>query len=122
MKKLQLSILAFVTLLILLVGCQQTTLSFKGEGDYWEGKYISNQTSEGENGEFRFGYKGKDSVSDIEYKITSNTGNSSGEINVNGKSFTHSTSCTGCAKTNEDEEIKVIIKWDGTEDAFILKK
>jgi hypothetical protein len=50
-----------------------------------------------------FVYKGKDNVKDIVYKITSNTGESSGNINVNGKRFTDSVGCSGCLVSNEDD-------------------
>jgi hypothetical protein len=122
MKKILLFSLTFYIILSLLTGCQQKTLYFKGEGDYWEGSYISHQTSDSENGEFEFIYKGKGNVKDIVYKITSNTGESSGNINVKGKSFKDSKACSGCAVSNEDEEFNVVIKWDGKEDSFTLKK
>lgn len=121
LKKTTFFIIAFCSL-ILIAGCQQKTLNFKGEGDYWEGSYTSNQTSDSENGEFEFVYKGKENVKDIVYKITSNTGESSGNINVNGKRFTDSDGCSGCLVSNEDDEFNVVIKWDGKEDTFTLKK
>jgi hypothetical protein len=120
-KKTTFFIIAFCSLLFI-TGCQQKTLYFKGEGDYWEGSYTSNQTSDSENGEFEFVYKDEGSVGELSYKITSNTGESSGNINVNGKRFTDSNACSGCAVSNEDEEFHVVIKWDGKEDEFTLKK
>lgn len=121
-KNILVSSLAFYTLLIVLTGCQQKTLYFKGEGEYWEGQYTSNQTINREDGEFQFVYKGMGTVKDVVYKITSNTGESSGNITVNGKGFKDRESCSGCAVTYEDDEFKVVIKWDGKEDTFTLKK
>lgn len=123
-KKVLIVCLACYTVLFLITGCQQKTLYFKGEGDYWEGSYTSNQTSNSENGEFMFGYKGKgkEKVGEVVYEITSNTGDRSGNINVDGRRFTHTTACSGCAKTSEDGEFKVVIKWDGKKDEFVLKR
>lgn len=123
-KKMLLCSFSFCILSILLTGCQQKTYYFKGEGEYWEGSYTSNQTSDTEHGEFMFGYKGegKEKVGEVVYEITSNSGSSSGNINVSGRTFTDSNACSGCVKTNEDEEFKVVIKWDGKKDEFILKR
>ncbi|WP_142675566.1 hypothetical protein [Rossellomorea aquimaris] len=122
MKRMLLVSMTFYTIVTLLTGCQQKTLSFEGKGDYWEGSYISNQTSNSENGEFMFGYTGEESIGEIEYFITSRAGDSSGNINVDGKVFTRSTACSGCAKTVEDDEFHVVIQWDGKEDSFTLKR
>ncbi|WP_137791283.1 hypothetical protein [Bacillus sp. E(2018)] len=122
MKKMLLLTFVFCTFFISLIGCQQNTLYFKGEGEYWEGSYITNLTSNTENGEFEFVYKDKGKVGDIVYSITSNTRESSGNLNIDGKKFTDSVSCSGCFKTDKNEEFKVIIKWDGKEDMFTLKK
>lgn len=122
MKKVLLFTIVVCTFFILLIGCQQNTLYFKGEGEYWEGSYITNLTSNTENGEFEFVYKDKDKVGDIVYSITSNTRESSGNLNIDGKKFTDSVSCSGCSKTGKKEEFKVIIKWDGKKDMFTLKK
>lgn len=92
-------------LLIILTGCQQKTHYFKGEGEYWEGQYTSNQTTNREDGEFQFVYKGMGTVKDIVYKITSNTGESSGNITVNGKEFKDRESCSGCAVNYKDDEL-----------------
>jgi hypothetical protein len=47
-------------------------------------------------------YKGKGRVEDIVYKITLNAGESSGKIQVKGKRFKDSKTCSGCAVSNED--------------------
>ncbi|MFI8685784.1 hypothetical protein [Rossellomorea sp. NPDC077527] len=124
LKKKLLYILAFFLFLIFLSGCQQETYYYKGEGDYWEGSYTSNQTSDRENGEFVFGYKGEGEgdVGEIVYEITSNTGDHDGNRYVYGRTFTTTTACSGCAKPNEDDEFKVVIKWGGKKDEFTLKR
>lgn len=87
------------------------------------GRDVCQQSNENtENGEFRFGYTGEGEVGKLDYKIISHSGENSGHIVVDGKTFTHSTGCSGCAKPGEHDEFQVVIEWDAKKDEFTLKR
>ena len=112
--------------ILLIVGCNDETLSFSGESDNWKGEYTANisDNETREDGKYVFGYK--NATKDISFKnleIVINGGETKwNENNYNAATVSISSSCTGCAVPQEDQPVDVTIKWDdGKEESFKLE-
>lgn len=119
-------LLLWVPFILLIVGCNDKTISFSGESDNWKGEYSANisDNETREDGKYIFGYK--KATSDTTFKnleIVINDGETKwNENNYKGTTISISSSCTGCAVTQEDQPIDVTIKWDeGEEESFKLE-
>lgn len=123
MKKRLLFLIPFICMI---VGCSDKYLSFSGESDNWKGEYSANISDNGtrENGKYVFGYK--NATSDTSFRnleIVINDGEAvRKEDFLKGATIVISSSCSGCAVTQEDNPIKVSIKWDDEkEETFKLE-
>ncbi|PFH87773.1 hypothetical protein [Bacillus sp. AFS088145] len=114
--------LILVTLLIL-VGCSNDSLHFKGESEHWKGEYTTNVDGTTENGQFEFEFKdGKQKKKNLEINVDGLTGGSNRKESENDETvITMKTSCSGCSVTRDSDVFKVTIKWDGNEESFELK-
>ncbi|RST76173.1 hypothetical protein D4T97_005160 [Siminovitchia acidinfaciens] len=123
MKKRLLFLVPFI---LLSVACNQKTISFSGESDYWKGEYSANISDKGtrEDGKYIFGYKNATSDTSFDWvEIEINDGETGRkEENFKGATIIIPRSCSGCSVTREDTAIKVRIKWDGEmEESFVLE-
>ncbi|ARJ39378.1 hypothetical protein SporoP8_11135 [Sporosarcina ureae] len=128
---------------ILLTACSETTNNdyiFIGESEHWEAEYTYNGTEKWEEKDgqkaisnedhFRFilTYKGPlkelSSLQKIEYSFETNSGQGSGTKEFtappSSRTFSSSGGSKGGAKVEEDEVIKVHVKWDDLEESFEL--
>ncbi|MEE6449368.1 hypothetical protein RAH41_02220 [Gottfriedia acidiceleris] len=110
--------------MLILVGCSNHTLHFKGESDHWKGNYTTNVDATREDGQFEFVFKdGKQMKKNLEITVNGSTGVSK---RTDGESdetvIKMNTSCSGCAVTKDSDVFKVTIKWNGNEESFELKK
>ncbi|MFJ8261947.1 hypothetical protein ACIQ4I_08335 [Rummeliibacillus sp. NPDC094406] len=129
--------------IMLLTACSETTTNdykFSGESEHWEAEYSykgteiwgekdGKKTYSNEDGyEFVLKYKGSleelSSLQKIEYsyKTISSGGKSIEEFTESPSTVTFSSSgrSKGGAKVDEDEVIKVNVKWDDFEESFEL--
>ncbi|WP_100399182.1 hypothetical protein [Bacillus sp. FJAT-44742] len=115
-------IVSFIIINGLLIGCSdQRSVEFVGEGNNLEGKYTAH--IQGENQEdidYIIRYIGSNSPPDtINYKIDSLevTG---ATLNENAYVEHTNNRCSGCAITNENNELEVTIKWEEESESFYL--
>ncbi|ASK63909.1 hypothetical protein CFK37_17975 [Virgibacillus phasianinus] len=120
MKRL---LLLFVLLLLVVSGCTDKNIQFSGESEHWKGQYNAVIGDTREDGEYTFKYKKATEDTVIEnLKIVINDG----ETVLNGKRHKGaivkvSSACSGCAVTNPEASIQVVIEWGkGKEEAFPL--
>ncbi|MFJ8064601.1 hypothetical protein ACIQYS_08215 [Psychrobacillus sp. NPDC096426] len=137
-------ILTGLLIVMLLTACSETMnndYKFTGESEHWEAEYSYKGTEKwGEdNGkktyssedsyEFALKYKGTleelSSMQKLEYSYDTNS--SSGKRTEEFTEppttvvFKSQGSSKGAAKVNEDEVIKVTVKWDDLEESFLLE-
>lgn len=125
MKK-PLSFLILIASVVLIVGCNNDTISFSGESENWKGEYTANisENSTREDGEYIFRYK--NTTSEPTFKNLEIVIND-GELDLKEEVFKGTTkkmptSCSGCAVTQKEVPIKVTIKWDKEkEESFELE-
>ena len=136
--------LTLLSLVLVLTACSDEKVhydyTFDGEGEYWEAEYsfwgteiwgekggtmtYSNDNSE----EFLLTYKGSlkelSSVKTLEYSYETSAGGGSGTREFDEPptevTFKNRGSSGNGAKVQEDEVIKVIVKWDSFEESFEL--
>ncbi|MEH7454786.1 hypothetical protein [Gottfriedia acidiceleris] len=120
MRKIYMLIL--VTLLML-VGCSNESLHFKGESEHWKGVYSANIDGNSEDGQFEFVFKdGKQMKKNLEINVDGRTGDSNRTESESDEAIIRmKISCSGCAVTKASDVFKVTIKWDGNEESFELK-
>ncbi|MGY0694682.1 hypothetical protein ACW2QC_18190 [Virgibacillus sp. FSP13] len=119
MKK---SLFLFVIIALHLVACSQKTLTFTGESDNWSVRYTAHiHDSDSESIEYAIRYTGeKPAPETIDYELGSLSVHG-GIINKDSSAVTSKgSSCSGCAVTQEDEEIEAVIKWKGHTESFTL--
>lgn len=114
-----------VMMAMVLSGCANgDRYNFSGSSDSWDVFYvvdISNGNEQGTTGTIN--YTGEEPAPEtIDYKIEANSGGSEGTGTTldDGTANTGSGVCQGCSAIQEDEEIKVEIKWDGQTENLIL--
>ncbi|WP_342541927.1 hypothetical protein MHH33_12725 [Paenisporosarcina sp. FSL H8-0542] len=118
-------LLCLAIMAVVIVGCSSSdNLHFSGASESWEGDYRVNiHNTDKENGEFIFKYKKDDK--EINFKDFSIMINDD-ESGIKQKSLTDRTvkfrsSCEGCHVAQSDDQLKVIVKWDGNEETFYLE-
>ncbi len=109
--------------LLLLVGCSNETLHFKGESEHWRGKYTANIDGTREDGQYEFHFKdGVKMKKNLEINVDEPHGSSNRTESESDETVIRmKTSCSGCAVTKNSDVFKVTIKWDGNEESFELK-
>jgi hypothetical protein len=109
--------------LLLLVGCSNVTLHFKGESEHWRGKYTANIDGTREDGQFEFRFKdGVQMKKNLEINVDAPHGGSSQTASESDEPIiTMQSICSGCAVTKDSDVFKVTIKWDNNEETFELK-
>lgn len=125
MNLLQLKARALICfVLLLLTACtNQKTFHFHGESENWDVRYVVDIVGENsESSSIVIRYFGEASVPEkIYYYIDHGSGASSGNVSLDeGVLRTSGGSCSGCAVTKENEEIDVIIEWNGETENFTL--
>ncbi|WP_088071962.1 hypothetical protein [Gottfriedia luciferensis] len=120
MRKIYLLIL--VTVLVL-VGCTNESLHFKGESEHWKGINTANIAGTREDGQFEFRFKdGVKMKKNLEINIEGRTGDSSRTASESDEPvITMKTTCSGCSVTKDSDVFKVTIKWDHNVESFELK-
>lgn len=121
MKKLCIFLFVITTIL---GGCSSNI--FSGESANWEGKYSTTINGNDEEGNYTFVYKnGNDltKLKNVEIVVSNGVSGSTKKMDEHeGTTIKLSTSCRGCAVTQENEKIEVTIKWDGKhEESFFLE-
>ncbi|QWG30026.1 hypothetical protein EXW58_21625 [Bacillus mycoides] len=115
-----------VSTFMLLVGCNQKVLSFKGESENWIGSYKTQISEDSEDGAYVVKYKGENPEKIKVLNIVINDGES--DFNGDGKALDENNElsfpkkCTDCLTTREDKEMIIDIKWDGHHENITLKK
>jgi len=121
MRKIYL-IISFIFLMM--VGCSNESLLFKGESDHWKGEYSADITdSTREDGKYIFHFKdGKQMKKNIEIDIDNDNSHTNIKEEKNDDAIiTIPNACSGCSVTKDSSIIKVTIKWNGKEESFDLK-
>lgn len=127
MKKKHLCYFLFMASL-LLSGCQsgwESRYNFAGESTNWYVNYqVTPQSKKSESAKYKIQYTGKGAPpAEISYSIETNSGSSKGtdELNEDGVLIKTGSWCDGCAITQEDQDVKVMIKWGGQMETFSLQ-
>ncbi|PGS46523.1 hypothetical protein [Bacillus sp. AFS041924] len=118
--------LLFSFTLLMLVGCSNDSLHFKGESTNWIGTYKSTIDGDKEDGAYIIKYKRENPEKIKVLNIVIN----GGEIDFNGdgkaldqhKEISLPNRCTDCLTTRNDKKMKIDIKWDAKEETITLKK
>jgi len=121
MKKLCIFLFVIITIL---AGCSSNV--FSGESANWDGKYSTTINGNDEEGNYTFVYKnGNDhtKLKNVEIVVSNGVNGSTKTMDEHqGTTIKLSTSCRGCAVTQENEKIEVTVKWDGNhEENFFLE-
>ena len=111
-------------LMLILTGCNEY-LTYSGESDNWNGNYTTtiNSDSGCENGNFLFHFKDKTKDIGLEnIEVDIDRGPKLWEERFERNPISITTG-SGCTIYNEDEGIRVTIKWDDdNEESFLLEK
>ena len=111
-------------LMLILTGCNEY-LTYSGESDNWNGNYTTtiNSDSGCENGNFLFHFKDKTKDIGLEnIEVDIDRGPKLWEERFERNPISITTG-SGCTIYNEDEGIRVTIKWDdANEESFLLEK
>lgn len=112
----------FLFFCLLLTACGPTSMRLEGESEHWEAYAEVNQTGEWETISITFAYKGDDlsEIGMVRYQTESTVGRSSGERELNGRTFNTSGSSNG-AKLSKGDNIEVLITWNDKTEQFVLK-
>ncbi|MER1987111.1 MAG: hypothetical protein ABS948_14595 [Solibacillus sp.] len=115
MKAVLIKYSAALLLVALLSACSNAnTLFFVGESEHWIVRYEAViHSSNSEETIYRFEYVGDEAVPfEVEYLRSGHSQKGKTVIDEQGKFNTGISSCTGCAITDESEEISMIIWWN----------
>jgi len=120
LKKLFIFLFVITTIL---GGCSSNV--FSGESANWDGKYSTTINGNNEEGNYTFVYKNGNELTklkNVEIVVSNGVSGSTKKMDEHqGTTIKLSTSCRGCAVTQENEKIEVSIKWDGKhEEKFFL--
>jgi hypothetical protein len=119
--KKRLLLILFVS--FILVACsEEKTLEFTGEGENWSVTYIAHiHDSDSESIDYTIRYVGDEPGTKT---INFNLGNSSETgrtLDTETSSLTgNGNRCSGCSVTQENDEIKATITWNGKSETFTL--
>lgn len=115
--KFKIGVVLFLVAIILSACWGQKTIHFNGESNSWEVEYIADvQSTDSESTSIKMRYVGEgEPPENINYAVDSGTGGSEGSnISLdNGVLHTSGDYCSGCAVTSEDDDINVVIEWNG---------
>ncbi|MFC5602445.1 hypothetical protein [Sporosarcina koreensis] len=108
------------------MGCSSDNkyLDFAGESENWQGVYTTtiNTEKSSENGKYLLSFK--ETSEEVEFKnfeiIIDNGEVEQKEVIHKGSTVEIPVSCSGCAVTDENEDIRVTIKWDDVYEETIL--
>ncbi|MBT2697168.1 hypothetical protein J7E79_07050 [Bacillus sp. ISL-40] len=119
------ALMLFLFSSVLLTACSESKLmNFIGESENWQVNYEVNlldKDSESTNLTIKY-IGGKPIPKRIKYVVESVSGKSEGEDSLNnGVLKIGGHSCSGCAVTQENEEMKATITWNDKSDTLILK-
>lgn len=111
---------------IFLISCSEShRVIFIGESDHWRVQYNVNvQGTNSQSYNYTINYLGdKPFPEKINYSFEGPAGEDSGDTSFDNNSVLQigGGSCSGCAVTRENDDIKATIKWDGNSEEFFLK-
>jgi hypothetical protein len=125
MRKKILILMLFTTSILASCG-EPKDLHFSGKSDHWSVQYEANvYEKDSESTKYTIRYIGDKPVpKEINYKIDRTLGSKSGNepLDQNGVIEHSGDLCSGCAVTQENEEMQATIKWDGKSESISLKK
>jgi hypothetical protein len=112
-------------ILLVLAGCSQNYMVFTGEGEYWRVEVKATQTGSREDQQIVLKYKKSDidSVSTLNYKITSPDGEIAGtgqRLTKGGVLETYGGASIDGALLQKDDQLKGVIEWNDKSETVVL--
>ncbi|MGF9853516.1 hypothetical protein ABHN09_18470 [Bacillus paramobilis] len=115
----------FVLIILILGACSnEKSFILKGESEHWKGIYNGYTYDEqNEKSELTLIYKGDPLMvkGNVKYKFETGNGEGSGDVSLTQKSIKINKACGGCATTDRDDVITIIVSWNEKTETFKLQ-